>query len=154
MTMFVHLSAHHQMHIYTNVFSNLSSLQSLLISNSKSYTGFSRNPSQTPTMAQEGVTRIFSLKHKGNCKRYIPVWLSIEQSTAWMNIDNLRVDQCPITFLRILLGRVTEEAAQNRLLYSGCVLTARHNVQLVSTQTQQHQSLLHTTVNVRHQQSA
>jgi len=60
-----------------------------------------------------------------------PVWLSIEQCTAWMNVDDLRVDQRPITFLRILLSRMTEEAAENRLLYSCCVLSTRDNIQLV-----------------------
>jgi len=54
---------------------------------------------------------------------YVPVWLSIKQRTAWMNVDNLRVNQRPIPFLRVLLSRMTEEAAENRLLYSCCVLT-------------------------------
>lgn len=68
-------------------------------------------------------------KEKSEC--YRPVRLSVEQCTAWMDVDNLRVDQRPITFLWIFLSRVTEEATKNCLLYSSCVLTTRNYIQFV-----------------------
>ena len=70
---------------------------------------------------------------------YGPIWLTIEQCTAWMNVDDLRVDQRPITFLRILLSRMTEESTENCLLYSRCVLSAGHDIQLVPVKPQQQQ---------------
>ena len=52
-----------------------------------------------------------------------------------MDVDDLRVDQCPITFLWVFLGRMTEETAKNCLLHSCGVLTTGNNIQFVPVET-------------------
>lgn len=48
-----------------------------------------------------------------------------------MDIDHLLVDQGPVALLRILLGRVPEEAAADGLLDSHRCFPARHDIQLM-----------------------
>ena len=61
----------------------------------------------------------------------IPVRLSVEESTGGVNVDNLSINNCAVALLGILLGGIAEEPTADGLLDSGCVLSARHHVQLV-----------------------
>ena len=64
--------------------------------------------------------------------RHSPIWLSVEDGTRRVDVDDLLVDERPVAFLGILLGSVAEEATENRLLYTPRVPSARHDVQLVT----------------------
>lgn len=61
-----------------------------------------------------------------------PFRLMLKESARRMNVYRLTVDQCSIPFLRVFLGRVTEEAGADRLLHSLDISSARDHVQLVS----------------------
>lgn len=64
---------------------------------------------------------------------YIPIGLSVEEGARGVDIDHLTVDECPIPFLGVLLGSVTEKPATDSLLDSGSVFTTAYHIQLVST---------------------
>lgn len=62
----------------------------------------------------------------------LPFRLSVEESTGWVDIDHLLINQCPITLLGILLCSISEEAAADGLLDSNRCLATGHHIQLVS----------------------
>lgn len=59
---------------------------------------------------------------------YIPIGLSVEESARGVDIDHLTVDKCPIPFLGVLLGSVTEKPTTDGLLDSGSVLTTADHI--------------------------
>lgn len=61
----------------------------------------------------------------------LPFWLPIEESTGWVDIDHLLINECPITFLGILLCCISEEATTDGLLDSNCCLPTGYHIQLV-----------------------
>lgn len=48
-----------------------------------------------------------------------------------MDVDNLLVNECPIAFLGILLGCISEEATADGLLDPHCGLATGHHIQLM-----------------------
>lgn len=44
-----------------------------------------------------------------------PVWLSLEEGTAWVNINRLVLNQCPVSLLWILPRSMKEKASSYRL---------------------------------------
>lgn len=71
------------------------------------------------------------LKQKITRSPSLPFRLPVEQSARWVDIDYLLIDERPITFLGILLGRISEEATADGLLDSNGCLPAGHHIQLV-----------------------
>ena len=65
-------------------------------------------------------------------KQHSPVWLSVEDCAGGMDVDHLLVHEGPVSFLRVLLGSVTEEPAEDGLLHAPGVTAAGYDVQLVS----------------------
>ena len=61
-----------------------------------------------------------------------PFWLILEQRTRRMNVHRLAVNTRSITFLRIALGCVAEEAGTNGALDTLHFTTTTHDFQLVS----------------------
>lgn len=57
-----------------------------------------------------------------------PVWLSLEQSAAWMDVNWLVLDQCPVALLRILSSRMEEEPRRDRLPYLCKILAGAHHI--------------------------
>lgn len=66
----------------------------------------------------------------------LPFRLPVEESTGWMDVDNLLVNKCPIAFLGILLGCIPEEATANGLLDPNCCLPTGHHIQLMPARQQ------------------
>lgn len=64
---------------------------------------------------------------------YIPVGLSVEEGARGVDVDHLTVNECPIPFLGVLLGGVTEKPTTDGLLNSCSVLTTADDIQLVPT---------------------
>lgn len=62
----------------------------------------------------------------------LPLRLSVEQSAGRVDVDDLLVDQSPVTLLRILLCCVPEETAADSFLDSYCGFSTRNYVQFVS----------------------
>lgn len=62
----------------------------------------------------------------------LPFGLSVEESTGWVDIDHLLINECPITLLGILLCSISEETAADGLLDSNRCLATGHHIQLVS----------------------
>lgn len=82
------------------------------------------NTTTSPVMKSE-------LKQKITRSPSLPFRLPVEQSARWVDIDYLLINERPITFLGILLGRISEEATADGLLDSNCCLPAGHHIQLV-----------------------
>lgn len=61
----------------------------------------------------------------------LPFRLPVEESTGWVDVDNLLVNECPVPFLGILLGCIPEEATANGLLDPNCGLPTGHHIQLM-----------------------
>ena len=57
-----------------------------------------------------------------------PLWLSVEQGTGGVDVDDLLVDEGSVALLRVLLGSVTEEATANRFLHTHRGLSTRDHV--------------------------
>lgn len=64
---------------------------------------------------------------------YIPIGLSVEEGARGVDVDHLTVNECPIPFLGVLFGGVTEKPTTDGLLDSGSVFTTANYIQLVST---------------------
>ena len=61
----------------------------------------------------------------------IPFRLSVEKSARGVNKDNLAVHQCPVTLLRVFLGRIPEEARANGFLNIDSGFAARKHIQFM-----------------------
>ena len=73
-----------------------------------------------------------SLKASGAVgRRYVPLWLSVEQGTGGVDVDHLLVDEGPVALLGVLLGGVPEEATADCLLHAHRGLPTGDHVQLV-----------------------
>ena len=60
-----------------------------------------------------------------------PLGLPVKDRATRVNVDHLAVHQRPITFLRILLGRVSEKTRTDRFLHPSRILASGYHVQLV-----------------------
>lgn len=67
-----------------------------------------------------------------------PVGLSVEEGARGVDVDHLTVNECPIPFLGVLLGGVTEKPTTDGLLNSCSVLTTADDIQLVPVHNTQH----------------
>lgn len=64
----------------------------------------------------------------------IPIGLSVEEGARGVDVDHLTVNECPIPFLGVLFGSVTEKPTTDGFLDSGSVFTTADYIQLVSTE--------------------
>ena len=64
-------------------------------------------------------------------RRYVPLWLSVEQGTGGVDVDHLLVNEGPVALLGVLLGGIPEEAAADCLLHAHRGLPTGNHVQLV-----------------------
>jgi hypothetical protein len=61
-----------------------------------------------------------------------PLWRAVEERRRWMNVDRRALDKRLISFLRILLRRVPEEARANGASNTVIIFARRQDVMLVA----------------------
>ena len=83
---------------------------------------------------------INTLLHIILCYCTVPVWLSVEQGTGWVDKHSLIVYDSLVALLGILAGCITEEARANGLLHFWHILPTWHHIQLVPNK--QHKNIL------------
>lgn len=76
----------------------------------------------------------FKISFNNSYMLYIPIGLTVEEGARGVDVDHLTINECPIPFLGVLFGGVTEKPTTDGLLDSGSVFTTADYIQLVSTE--------------------